>query len=159
MVFLFSYEKNKQKSNKTSFSVNSNFSRFKYNSKKMLVEEINITEEFKKIFENIDFSCNINKQILEKDSNFYKSLTYYFNLLLQLRNSDSKNNIDYIICPSCNVHSKNWLQDLNYNADANGAYNIARKWIIILNRIENDFEKPDLYVSDIDWDNFTQKLP
>lgn len=162
--FIFSYEieqdkKAKQKSNKTSFSVNSNFSRFKYNSKKMLVEEINITEEFKKIFENIDFSWNINKQILEKDSYFYKSLTYYFNLLLQLRNSDSKNNIDYIICPSCNFHSKNWLQDLNYNADANGAYNIARKWIIILNRIENDFEKPDLYVSDIDWDNFTQKLP
>ncbi len=159
--FIFSYEieqdkKAKQKSNKTSFAVNSNFSRFKYNSKKMLVEEIDINLELKKLFQNIDLTWNINKQITEKDSYFYKSLTYYFNLLLQLRNSDSKNNIDYIICPSCNYHSKDWFQNLDYNADANWAYNIARKWIIMLNRIKDNFEKPDLYVSDIDWDNFTQ---
>lgn len=159
--FIFSYEieqdkKAKQKSNKISFAVNSNFSRFKYNSKKMLVEELNINEELKKIFKDIDLSLNINNQILEKDSYFYKSLTYYFNLILQLRNSDSKNNIDYIICPTCNYHSKDWFQWLDYNADANGAYNIARKWIIMLDRIKDNFEKPDLYVSDIDWNNFTQ---
>jgi len=160
--FIFSYEieqdkKAKQKSNKTSFAVNSNFSRFKYNSKKMLVEDLNITEELKNLFKNIDLSWNINNKISEKDSYFYKSLTYYFNLILQLRNSDTKNNIDYIICPSCNYHSKDWFQKLDYNADANWAYNIARKWIILLDRIKNNLEKPDLYVSDTDWDNFTQK--
>ncbi|MDD5770392.1 MAG: type V CRISPR-associated protein Cas12a/Cpf1, partial [Candidatus Gracilibacteria bacterium] len=159
--FIFSYEieqdkKAKQKSNKTSFAVNSSFSRFKYNTLTKEIDTIDITSEFKKIFENIDLSGNINKQILEKDSYFYKSLTYYFNLLLQLRNSDSKNNIDYIICPSCNFHSKDGFQDLPYNADANGAYNIAKKGIIILDRIKENFEKPDLYVSDIDWGNFTQ---
>jgi len=26
----------------------------------------------------------------------------------------------------------------------------------MLERIEKNFEKPNLYVSDIDWDNFTQ---
>jgi len=160
--FIFSYEieqdkKAKQKSNKTSFVINSNFSRFKYNSKKMLVEEIDINSELKKLFTNINLIWNINEQILNSDSYFYKSLTYYFNLILQLRNSDSKNDIDYIICPSCNYHSKDWFQGLDYNADANWAYNIARKWIIMLNRIEKNSEKPDLYVSDIDWDNFTQK--
>ncbi len=160
--FIFSYEiiqdkKAKQKSNKTNFSVNSNFSRFKYNSKKMLVEEVNLNLELQNLFKDIDLKWDINKQILEKDSYFYKSLTYYFNLILQLRNSDSKNDIDYITCPSCNYHSKDWFQGLEYNADANWAYNIARKWIIMLDRIEKNFEKPDLYVSDIDWDNFTQK--
>lgn len=160
--FIFSYKieqdkKAKQISIKNDFVVNSNFSRFKYDSKKMLVEEININSKLKKVFENIDLNWNINEQILKKDSYFYKSLTYYFNLILQLRNSDSKNNIDYIICPSCNYHSKDWFQDLPYNADANWAYNIARKWIIMLYRIKKNSEKPDLYVSDVDWDNFTQR--
>lgn len=160
--FIFSYEmeqdeKTKQKSNKTSFIVNSNFSRFKYNTLTKEIDNINITEELKRIFENIDLKWNINEQIKDLKYFSFSELTKKFNLLLQLRNSDSKNNIDYIICPSCNYHSKDWFQNLDYNADANWAYNIARKWIIMLERIEKNFEKPDLYVSDIDWDNFTQK--
>ena len=160
--FIFSYKVTQDKKSKevlkqTAFSVNSNVLRLKYNSRKMITEEIDVNLELKKLFENIDLSWDINKQIREKDSSFYKSLTYYFNLLLQLRNSDSKNDKDYIICPSCNYHSKDWFQWLEYNADANGAYNIARKWIIMLDRIRDNWEKPDLYVSDISWDNFTQK--
>jgi hypothetical protein len=27
----------------------------------------------------------------------------------------------------------------------------------MLDRVADNFEKPDLYVSDVDWDNFTQK--
>jgi CRISPR-associated protein Cpf1 len=162
--FVFSYEieqdkKVKQVSNRTKFIVNSDVFRLKYNSKKMLVEEIDLNIELKKLFKDIDLTCwNINKQISEKDSYFYKSLTYFFNLILQLRNSDSKNDIDYITCPNCHYHSKDWFQGLPYNADANWAYNIARKWIIMLKNIKINHEKPDLYVSDIDWDNFTQKI-
>lgn len=124
----------------------------------MEVEEININDWLNNLFknENIDLYGNINKQIFDKDAKFYKSLTFYFNLLLQLRNSDSKNDIDYIICPSCDYHSQDWLQWKNFNADANGAYNIARKWIMILNNIDDNIEKPDLYISDDDWDKFVQ---
>ncbi len=43
-----------------------------------------------------------------------------------------------------------------FNADANGAYNIARKGIIILQKIKENYEKPDLYISKSDWDKFTQ---
>lgn len=160
--FTFSYDieqdkKAKEKVNKTNFTISSDVFRLKYNSKKMLVEEIDINNELKDLFKDIDLKWDINKQIIEKDSYFYKSLTYYFNLILQLRNSDSKNDIDYITCPACDYHSKNWFQGLNYNADANWAYNIARKWIIMLERIKSNVEKPDLYISDIVWDNFTQK--
>lgn len=160
--FIFSYEmeqdkKTKQKSNKTSFIVNSNFSRFKYNTLTKEIDNINITEELKRIFENIDLKWNINEQIKVLKWFSFSELTKKFNLLLQLRNSDTKNALDYIICPACNYHSKDWFQGLDYNADANWAYNIARKWIIMIERIKNIFEKPDLYVSDIDWDNFTQK--
>jgi hypothetical protein len=52
------------------------------------------------------------------------------------------------------------------NGDENGAYNIARKGIIILNKI-SEFKNQngsteklgwkDLYVSHTDWDNFATK--
>jgi len=59
--FIFSYQieqekKVKEKINKTSFSINSNFSRLKYNSKEKLVEEINITEKLKSLFKDIDIT-------------------------------------------------------------------------------------------------------
>ena len=53
---------------------------------------------------------------------------------------------DFIHCPICKFHSEkkqniseSWeyrnIKELE-NADANGAYNIARKWIIVLNKIK-----------------------
>lgn len=41
-----------------------------------------------------------------------------------------------------------------FNGDANGAYNIARKGIIILERIQKNPEKPDPYISKRDWDEY-----
>jgi CRISPR-associated protein Cpf1 len=164
--FIFSYEipkevksqsGKKQILNRTNFSINSDILRLKYDTKKMSVETIEINQKLIELFKNIDLKWNINNQILDKDGSFYKSLTYYFNLILQLRNSDSKNDIDYISCPACHFHSKDCFQGLDYNADANWAYNIARKGIIMLERIEKNIEKPDLYVSDVDWDNFNVK--
>jgi CRISPR-associated protein Cpf1 len=72
----------------------------------MSAEEIDVTQKLKDLFSNLDINLNINNQILDKDLSFYKSLAYYFNLVLQLRNSDTKNDIDYLICPNCNFHSK-----------------------------------------------------
>lgn len=43
-----------------------------------------------------------------------------------------------------------------FNGDANGAYNIARKGLIMLNRISENKEKPDLFISTNDWDKFTK---
>lgn len=43
-----------------------------------------------------------------------------------------------------------------FNGDANGAYNIARKGVIILENISKKPNKPDLYVSKNDWDKHTQ---
>lgn len=45
----------------------------------------------------------------------------------------------------------------NFDSDGVGAYNIARKGIIILEKIKQNPEKPDLYISKLDWDKFTQK--
>lgn len=45
----------------------------------------------------------------------------------------------------------------NFDSDGVGAYNIARKGIIILNDIERNSQNPDLYISKLDWDKFVQK--
>jgi CRISPR-associated protein Cpf1 len=42
------------------------------------------------------------------------------------------------------------------NGDANGAYNIARKGIIILQKIKKNQEKPNLFISKNEWDTFAQ---
>ncbi|MBX6334811.1 type V CRISPR-associated protein Cas12a/Cpf1, partial [Candidatus Saccharibacteria bacterium] len=44
-----------------------------------------------------------------------------------------------------------------FNGDANGAYNIARKGIIILENISKKPDRPDLFVSKKDWDKHTQE--
>ena len=60
---------------------------------------------------------------------------------------------DRIIC------SKNEKERIikEFNGDANGAYNIARKGIMILDRIIKDPKKTDLFISKYQWDNFVQK--
>ena len=40
------------------------------------------------------------------------------------------------------------------SGDANGAYNIARKGVMMLERIEKNPEKPDLLIRDADWDSW-----
>lgn len=47
---------------------------------------------------------------------------------------------------------KDFLAD--FNGDANGAYNIARKGIMILKRIQKNPEKPELYLNKKDWDEY-----
>jgi hypothetical protein len=44
-----------------------------------------------------------------------------------------------------------------FNGDSNGAYNIARKGIILLDRISEGVEKPNLFIADKDWDDFVSE--
>lgn len=49
--------------------------------------------------------------------------------------------------------------ELPVSGDANGAYNIARKGIMMLDRIVQNPEKPDLFIKDSDWDTWLYKNP
>ena len=87
------------------------------------------------------------------DRTFFNVFVYAFNLILQLRNSDTKTAQDFIASPvepffatadaprpnSCGIHLA--------NGDSLGAYNIARKGIMTIDRIKQNPEKPDLYIS------------
>lgn len=133
-----------------------------------------LTIQIDALFEgrNLDRSQEIFSQIKETgEEDFWKQFMYYFNLILQIRNSSSKkyelsksgDNLDsegedrdFIHCPHCYFHSDNqetWgglsnrfssdlikeLKDRGenvFNGDVNGAYNIARKGKLMIDRIK-----------------------
>jgi len=141
-------------------------------SKRGVIKEYNINGCLKNLFveKGIDITKNnIINQILANNfkTDFYKKLCYYLNLLLVIRNSVSGANIDYIECPSCHFHSDKRFKNKKWNGDANGAYNIARKGILILKKIRqfsknnkgdlNKISWKDLAVNIKEWDKFVQK--
>ena len=141
------------------YTIFSNVLRTWYDRKKQETLEFDMNEKILELFltNNFNLKENINNQIIEKnlDSFFLNSLFSYFKLLNNIRNSNTKENKDIISCPKCLYNSDDWFQWKTFNWDANWAYNIARKWIIMLDRIDENWEKPDLFISNKDWDNFT----
>ncbi len=131
-----------------------------------------LTDEFKKLFEEYgidykqaDLKNAINSQTTAK---FYKSLLKLIALCLQMRNSETGTNIDYLISPVKNSDGKFYNSEdytgenavLPSNADANGAYHIAKKTLWVVQQIkESEYEKLNdviLAISNKDWLEFTQ---
>lgn len=135
-------------------------------------ENIDLTESIKKLLEDnkIDYSDgkDIRKSIalleVKAQKILKKQLMEYFLYTIQLRNSNPNTGEDYIISPVLNAEGEFYRStpdntSLPIDADANGAYNIARKGLMILDRIghaKND-EMISLSVSNKDWFEFTEK--
>lgn len=148
----------------------SNVSRLKWNREKNETipyedgKENSITSKIKSLLENnkINASKNIKEQIIERqnelDAHFFSTLVGYFNLILQIRNYDKKNETDYIQCPACEFYSNKPPNKLELikNGDANGAYNIARKGLMLLKRIKKDPKTYNLSISNRNWDDAVQ---
>ena len=132
---------------------------------------VNLTCEYKKMFEkyNIDYSNNLKEQIVSQDAKqFFVDLISLFNLTLQMRNSITGNtDIDYLISPVRNSfgefydsrkYENNPTAKLPKNADANGAYNIARKALWAVEQIKNaeDRTKVNLSISHKEWLKYAQ---
>ena len=73
--------------------------------------------------------------------------------------------MDYLISPVINANgifydSRKCGKNLPQNADANGAYNIARKglWIIEQIKQSNDLTKLKLAIGNKDWLRYAQRL-
>lgn len=118
---------------------------------------------------NINKNSNILEQITQHSSlpaEFYASLIWIIDVILQVRNTGtSEQESDFIhspVEPFFDSRPYKALQsDESENSiekptswDANGAYNIARKGLLMLRRIQENPDKPDLYISDKDWDYF-----
>lgn len=129
-----------------------------------------LTDEFKELFDlyGVDYSANIKESILNiTEADFYKKFIKLLSYTLQMRNSVTNNvDIDYLISPvkdSNGVFYDSRKADgtLPENADANGAYNIARKamWAIsvLKNTDEDSLKNANLSIEKADWLEYTQK--
>ena len=128
---------------------------------------IALTPTFKALFADyrINIDTHLKEQILEQDSKeFFLRLMKLFNLTLQMRNSMPNDvNVDYLISPVKNASggfydSRKADISLPHDADANGAYNIARKGLWALRQIQNadDPNKANISISNKDWLAFAQ---
>ena len=137
--------------------------------------EVILTDEFKQLFGQYGIALdeNIKESILaQTDKSFFVQLSRLFKLTVQIRNSKSKDaEIDYIISPvrddngdffdsrcfmDCDGTSK-----LPHNADANGAYNIARKALYAIDVIkttdDRDLDRAMIYSKNKEWLEYVQK--
>lgn len=132
-------------------------------------KEVDLTQAFRGFFalNGIELSGNIKKAIADNvDAQFHRDFCRLLSLLLQMRNSVTGTEIDYMISPvagpdgSC-FDSRNAAEDLPQNADANGAYNIARKglWVLRALRDADDVRKADLKIDNKTWLAFAQQKP
>lgn len=132
-------------------------------------EEINLTEEFKNAFNEagIDFNGNLKESLcLLTNAEQLKNLTQLMKLLLQMRNSITNSEIDYLLSPVADENgnfydSRVCSTTLPKDADANGAYNIARKGLWAIRNIKESDEdhKPNLAITNKEWLQFAQQKP
>ena len=128
-------------------------------------EEIVLTDEFKKVFANADINIkgNLKESIcsLTERKNL-EPLMQLMKLLLQLRNSMINSEVDYMLSPVSEngvfYDSRSCGSNLPIDADANGAYNIARKGLWVLRQIQNSNpnDKLRLTLSNKEWLQFVQ---
>lgn len=178
---------NKEYSKNTVWTVCSGVERFRWNrhlnNNKGAYEYFDdITENLKELFTKyqIDFERgDIIGQIetLETKGNekFFEHFIFFFNLICQIRNMDDSEKAkkdgkdDFILSPVApffdSRNSEKFGENLPENGDDNGAYNIARKGIVVLKKIIEFAEKNegcekmswvDLYVSNTEWDDFVR---
>lgn len=147
-------------------------------------ESINVVEILDKLFVDFDKSKPFKLQIEQgvelnkiegKSERAWQSLRYALDLIQQIRNSGEKNSIDdnFLYSPVRNINGEHFDTrnhegngDLSkiVDADANGAYNIARKGLIMDAHIKHWIESGspakkgekspdlDLFISDKEWD-------
>ena len=138
----------------------------------------NMTLEFESVFKAIWIEYkneNILEQIKKIDSKwnekFFRDFFFFFSLVCQIRNTNksesNENNQDFLLSPVApffdSRKAENWLPK---NGDENGAYNIARKGLKILNKVNNFSQENgncdkmkwwDLSISNSEWDDFASK--
>ena len=163
-----------------------------------VTEPVYVVEILDKLFANFDKAKSFKEQIEQgvelmkyDDKNAWQSLRYALNIIQQIRNSGKKESDDnFLFSPVRNekgehfdTHKYESNGDLSEirDADANGAYNIARKGLIMdahikywikkgCPEISKDGKKHpdlDLFISDREWDlwllkgkeQWTKELP
>ena len=138
-------------------------------------ETVILTNAFRDLFDKhgIGYSDgeDIKKQLLQLNrKDFFIEFTGLLRLTLQMRNSKTGTDIDYLISPVRDKNGKFYNSDdfsckenapLPKNADANGAYNIARKALWCIEQIkateDDKLDKVNLAMTNKEWLEYAQK--
>ncbi len=131
--------------------------------------EVVLTEEFKQAFAaaNIDINGNLKDAICGlNEKTHLEKLMHLVGLLVQLRNSKTNTEVDYMLSPVADekgvfYDSRTCADTLPKDADANGAYNIARKGIWVIRKIQEGQtnDNVDLKITNKEWLAFAQQKP
>lgn len=131
--------------------------------------EIALTGHFKELFaeKNINLGGNLKDEICKQDdAKFFKTLLDAFKLTVQMRNSVIGKETDYLQSPVADTNgvfynSYTCHESLPQNADANGAYNIARKGLWMVHQIKSSTNPKELKlaISNKEWLQFAQEKP
>lgn len=134
-------------------------------------EVVALTDEFKRILgeAGIDIHENLKDAICNlegKRRKYLEPLMQFMKLLLQLRNSRKNPEEDHILSSVADENgvfydSRSCGDTLPENADANGAYNIARKGLMLIRQIKEakKLDKVKFDISNKAWLNFAQQKP
>ena len=133
-------------------------------------EEVELTKEFKNLFEKYHISYtdgDLREALcLQEDKQFYVDFIGLLKLILQMRNSiTGKTDVDYLISPVKGTDGTFYISGTNeklpMDADANGAYNIARKALWAIEQFkESDMDnisKTKIAISNKAWLEYAQK--
>lgn len=128
-------------------------------------QEVVLVDEFKKLFNKYEIDINnLKGDIIKQNSKeFFESLIYLVKLMLQMRNSIPNSPIDYLVSPVKNSTGEFFITNetaIIKDADANGAYNIARKGLMIIEQIkeadDDKLSKIKFDISNKAWLEFVQ---
>jgi hypothetical protein len=134
-----------------------------------------LTKSFKDLFDKHGICYpdgeDIKDQLQQMNGkDFFSEFTELLRLTLQMRNSKTGTDIDYLISPVRDKNGKFYNSDdfsgmekapLPENADANGAYNIARKALWCIEQIkateDDKLDKVKLAMTNKEWLEYAQK--
>lgn len=132
-------------------------------------QEVDLTREMKSLFEHyhINICGNLKEEICSQtDKAFFTGLLHILKLTLQMRNSITGTETDYLVSPVADENgvfydSRSCGDTLPKNADANGAYNIARKGLMLIGQIKEtkDLANFKYDISNKAWLKFAQQKP
>lgn len=137
-------------------------------------ETIRLTDSFKALLDKYSIAYPDGEDIREKlteqtSTDFFKGFVKLLSLTLQMRNSETNSEIDYLISPVrdkngnfyCSSDYSGDTAGLPTNADANGAYNIARKALWCIEQIkatdDDELKNVKLAISNKQWLEYVQK--
>ena len=159
----------------TRYTISSRVHRSVYDKKSKSHKIIEPTEKIKKLFDNANIELKegcVKETIRKQNDSFIKKLHKYFNYLLEVRviddsqdsGSDANDRIVSSIYPYFDSKRFSDIKEplLPKNGDANGSYNIARKGIILIDKIKLRERLSQVYRKesgkDLKWKNLEKSL-